>query len=324
MENIQTAETYLSQAIDAAEPESKYDTNVKWLLSDKQILAWILKFSVKEFSGIPIDDMINSIENDVEVGTRPVDAGLSNAQRITGDNTEDNIPGEGKIIYDIRFSVKMGMKFLINIEAQRTSDPHKLGYPLENRMMFYVARMVSAQKNTEFFHSDYGSLKPVVSIFICMDEDLEECEITEIGLNADTILGEARHSYNTNLMRGIIIRLRGNENLEKTGNDMIDMLEILLSQKDADKKKEELEEYGLNMTEELEGRISDMCNLSLNIREKGIQEGMKKGMEKGMKEERHNAIKRMLQNGFKKEQILSLGYTVSEYEAAEKELLVNA
>lgn len=241
-----------------------------------------------------------------------MDAGLSNALRITGGNTEDNVPGEGKIVYDIRFSVKNGMKFLINVEAQRSSDPRKIGYPLENRMMFYVARMVSAQKNTEFSHSDYGGLKPVVSIFICMDEGSGECEITEIGLNADTILGKPGRNYNTNLMRGIIIRLRDDENLEKTGNGLIDLLEILLSQKDADKKKEELEEYGFRMTEELEGRISDMCNLSLNIKEKG------------MKEERHNAIKRMIQNGYTKEQILSLGYMEPEYEAAEKDLLVHA
>ena len=87
-----------------------------------------------------------------------MDAGLSNLGRVNVSNTEDNIPGEGKIFFDIRFSAYHGetdMKFLVNLEAQRSSDPGKLGYHLENRILFYLARMISAQKQTEFFHSDY-------------------------------------------------------------------------------------------------------------------------------------------------------------------------
>lgn len=36
-----------------------------------------------------------------------------------------------------------------------SSDSAKLGYHLENRILFYLARMVSSQKQNEFFHSDY-------------------------------------------------------------------------------------------------------------------------------------------------------------------------
>ncbi|CDE69498.1 hypothetical protein [Jutongia sp.] len=49
--------------------------------------------------------------------------------------------------------------------------------------------------------------------------------------------------------------------------------------------------------------------------------GLEKGLERGRSEERMNAIRKMLQNGFNREMILSLDYSETELEAAEKELL---
>ena len=142
--------TNLSQTVDATnDTNSAYDTNVKYLLADKQILSRILKYTVDEFRDMDIEDIIGCIGDDIEIGTRPVDAGLSNLGRVKGTLTEDNVPGEGMIFYDIRFTAycrKNEMKILINIEAQRSSDSAKLGYHLENRIIFYLARMISAQK----------------------------------------------------------------------------------------------------------------------------------------------------------------------------------
>lgn len=155
-------ETYLAQAVAAADESGSYDTNAKFLLADKQILARILKYAVREFQDMEMEDIIFCISEEIEVGTRSVDPGLSNLGRIMESNAEDNVPGEGRIYYDIRFSAwhkGMEMKFLINVEAQRSTDPGKLGYHLENRILYYLARMVSAQKQTEFFHSDFDSLK---------------------------------------------------------------------------------------------------------------------------------------------------------------------
>lgn len=93
------AETYLSQAIEAVSPSgAEYDTNAKYLLADKQILARILKYTVKEFQDMSVEDIISSIGADIEVGTRPLDPGLSNLGRVNVAGTEDNVPGEGIII----------------------------------------------------------------------------------------------------------------------------------------------------------------------------------------------------------------------------------
>ena len=305
-------QTYLSQAVDAANDAVTYDTNVKFLLADRQILARILKYAVSEFQDMAIDEIMSCIGNDIEIGSKPLDAGLSNLGRIKDSNIEDNVPGEGIIFYDIRFTAYLRqseMKILIHVEAQKSSDPSALGYHLENRIIFYMARMVSAQKQTEFFHSNYDNLKKVRSIWICMDSSDEGDSIEELGFEKKSIFGNKTNLHNTDLMKGIIINIRSGENLKDSQNILINMLEKLFSQMDtAEKKRILTESYGMIMTADLEGRIQTMCNLSENIEAKGIE----KGIEQGIEEERTNAIKRMLKAGATKEQILSYGYTEKE------------
>ncbi len=324
--------TNLSQTVDATnDTNSAYDTNVKYLLADKQILSRILKYTVDEFRDMDIEDIIGCIGDDIEIGTRPVDAGLSNLGRVKGTLTEDNVPGEGMIFYDIRFTAycrKNEMKILINIEAQRSSDSAKLGYHLENRIIFYLARMISAQKQTEFFHSDFDNLKKVRSIWICMDHDETEDSIEEISLERKTVFGSKKNSYPADLMKGIIVNIR-NGKKQKSKNVLIAMLEELVSGKDAAEKKRILaDEYGMIMTAELEGRIQIMCNWSQTIEARALKIGMEKGMEKGVAkgiaEERKDAIERMLRANATKEQIISYGYTEEEYAEVENSLYVNA
>lgn len=55
------ADTNLAQAVEAANAASSYDTNIKFLLADKQILARILKYAVSEFKDMAIGDIMSSI-----------------------------------------------------------------------------------------------------------------------------------------------------------------------------------------------------------------------------------------------------------------------
>ncbi len=310
------ADTYLAQAVEVANAASSYDTNIKFLLADKQILARILKYAVSEFKDMTIEDIITSIGEDIEIETRPLDAGLSNMGRVNASSTEDNIPGEGKIVFDIRFTAyhkEAEMKFLINLEAQRSSDPGKLGYHLENRIIFYLARMISAQKQTEFYHSDYDSLKKVRSIWLCLNNSEDGDAIEEISLDRKTVFGNKVNPYDIDLMRGIIINVRSGKAIKDSQNILINMLEKLLSETSIEEKKRILtEEYGMIMTTELEGRMQTMCNWSEVI------------MEKSIEKERLNAIERMIQAGATKEQILSFGYTEKEFTEAESSLCANA
>ena len=328
-------ETNLAQTVNATNDSgSVYDTNVKYLLSDKQILSRILKYTVDEFQEMDIKDILGCIGDDIEIGARPVDAGLSNLGRVKGTVTEDNIPGEGIIYYDIRFTAypkKKEMKILINIEAQKSTDSGKLGYHLENRVLFYLARMISAQKQTEFFHSDFDNLKKVRSIWICMDSEEKEDSIEEIGFDRKTVFGNKRNSYHTDLMKGIIVNIRGEAEsspgkaIKKSQNVLIAMLEELVSRKDASEKKRILEEeYGMTMTTELERRIQIMCNWSESIIERERRAAKIEAKIEAGKEARKEALERMIRVNITKEQILSMGYTEAEYKEAESALYTNA
>lgn len=146
----------------------RYNENVCNTLADPQILAYILVNTLQEFSGWDVRDAISAI-GDVAVRQVCVDPGYSNLHKVVGEQTVDLVPGEGEVRYDIRFTVRYGkeqIRILLNLEAQKTTDAGRLQYHIENRIQYYLARMVSAQKNTEFTNDSYDDIKKAVSIFI--------------------------------------------------------------------------------------------------------------------------------------------------------------
>jgi predicted transposase YdaD len=178
---------------------------------------------------------------------------------------------------------------LINIEAQGITNAGTLKYHLENRIVYYLSRMVSAQKNTEFFGEDYDSIKRVRSIWICMDAEQNGDSINELRLVGKNIYGKKENFENLDLMRAVVVSIRKSENVEESKNQLIAMLEELLSGKDTNVKKENLKnKYGMVMSVEMERRVSGMCNFSdvlvYDAEERGIERGRKEGEERGRRE----------------------------------------
>ena len=273
-------QTNLSQSIDITENKAKYDESVKELFADKQVLAWILKYTLEEFGDDEIPEIMNHLSQPVISSIR-MEPGQTNRDKIEKQSEEDVVIGEGKIYYDIRFSAYHGkeqIKILVNIEAQKSTSPSKLGYHLDNRIIYYLGRMISAQKEVEFTKSEYDQLKAVRSIWICMDTADEEDSINRIRFVQEIVYGKEMNLANIDKVQGIIIRLRSNENVEKSKNILIAMLEELLRKEDAEKKKRMLsDDYGLVMDEEMERRVNSMCNLSEVLIEKGIEKGRAAG-----------------------------------------------
>ncbi|WP_051205811.1 hypothetical protein [Butyrivibrio sp. FC2001] len=269
-------ETNISQVIDLAAKRAQYDEIVKEILSDKQVLARILKYTLDEFKDAEIEDIIANIGDPVISKTR-MEPGYTNTQKVKKESEEDNVPGENKIFYDIRFSAYYGeelIKILVNIETQRTSKAYKLGYHLDNRIIYYLARMISSQKEVEFAHSDYDNLKAVRSIWICMDAANDEDSINRIRFKQDAIYGKEIEFPNIDKVQGIIIRLRKGQNLEKSKNDLIAMLEEFLGKDETEIKRKRLsEEFNVVINDETERRISEMCNLSQVLIDEGIEKG---------------------------------------------------
>ena len=61
------AETQLAKLIKVTNDRAKYDTQVKKLLANEAILAWILKTCTQEFSPYPPNEIIKCIEGKPEI-----------------------------------------------------------------------------------------------------------------------------------------------------------------------------------------------------------------------------------------------------------------
>ena len=272
----------LAGDLSLAESKNQYDDKVKRVLSNKIILAWILKYVTEEFTDMSVDEIKSCISSDIEVSEIGVVPGWTNRremEKIRGEAQEDAVPGEGEIYYDIRFSAYLKsreerIKLLINVEAQKAFYP---GYSLTTRGIFYGARMISAQKGTEFTGRDYDNIRKVYSIWICMNAPayignaMAEYRITKEDLVGN--ITEQRESYDK--LSVVIICLHETGGADCAGT-LHGFLNVLLSPvlAAADKEKLLTQDFGMKMEYELREELRQMCILSESIEEKGLERGI--------------------------------------------------
>lgn len=276
--------TNVADAAEAVSGKEQYDAQVKKLLSNKQILAWILKYTAEEFKDYSIAEIIEAIEGTPEIGTVPVNPGLvkvTDAENITGMSNEDNVPNEGKVMFDIRFYAvtkeKERVKLIVNVEAQKDYYP---GYDLVTRGIFYCARMLSAQLGTEFKASNYDEIKKVYSIWICMNAPEYAADtITKYSIRQENLIGEYCGKARYDLLSVVMVRL-GKRNPDEKTLKLQCLLNTLLSDKlnPGEKCKILSEDFGIQTVQEMEGEINFMCNLSDLIEEKGIERERENGI----------------------------------------------
>lgn len=275
-------EAYISKTIDSAKDKIQYDEHVRQILKDKGILAYILKYAVKEFKDYSIDDAKAAIDGEPEVAIRSV-----RPEAVSTLENESKIPGEGKMYFDILFYAVTNdgyrQKMYINIEAQKSFYP---GYDLVTRGIVYPARLISQQMDVEYTADNYDGVKKVYSVWICMNapekkhsykkvaDSIVEYSIKPTILYPHNATDDEIATGRYDLMSTVFINLNS-QNTINSKNVLISMLSTLLSDKiKADEKKQKLEkEYGIKMSKELESEVSSMCNLSEAIEERGIERG---------------------------------------------------
>ncbi len=327
----------IAQTIDVTETvkyRRRYDAAAKKLVSQKAILAYILKSTMEEFQDVSVkqiaEELIEgtpkvsmiavhqdttdapedsedsavpdaSVMLDISYTPDSSDAAdvapagqerigverMSGSDRIPVGSVESTSIREGTVWYDIHFKVCVPgtegepVEVIVNVEVQNHDLP---GYPIPKRAVYYVARLISAQRGEVFKDQEYGKIKKAVSIWICPDTALKRSDtINEYRFQEICRRGEYREEeQNYDLMRIFVLRLgdRG----EESEDQAVRLLSGLLSaEKTAAEKKEMLsEEFYIDMTEEIDQEVSRMCNLSEGIFEKGIQAGIARGMETGI------------------------------------------
>ena len=212
-------DTTIAKNIRVADEKACYDAACKRLLSEKIILAWIMKNCLEEYRDCDVDEIAEKyIEGIPQVGEAAVAPDESSqASMIHGTGNEDASLTEGTVTYDIRFLALAPVsgeliRLIINMEAQNDFYP---GYPLIKRGIYYCSRMISSQYGTEFTKSHYENIKKVYSIWICMNPPKKrENSITRYFLAEENLTGSVKErKSNYDLMTIIMICLGKEEKI---------------------------------------------------------------------------------------------------------------
>ena len=270
-------DTDIKMSVKATDTKAQYDNKAKQLIGHKIILAHILVNTVEEFKGMNPADVVQYIEGEPHIGSVPIDGGVTNVEKqekVIGLITENSEINEGMIRFDIIFYVRMqdGLsQIIVNVEAQK-AEPSS--YDILNRAIFYVSRMISSQKGRDFVKSNYNDIKRVYSIWICMNMD--EHSMSHIHLTRDDIIGSHNWKGDINLLNIVLVGLA--EDLpEKTEKyELHRLLGALLSSKlNVDEKLDIIgNEFRIPLESDIRKDVSEMCNLSQGIEERGVEKGL--------------------------------------------------
>lgn len=277
----------LKSDLTLAEAKAEYDAYAKQILAHKVVLAHILTSVVPEYTGMKPKEVIPLIEGTPrisEISVLPGETGepgelkasgdFGSFSMITGMNTENTVPNEGKIAFDIRFYAwhpdrKSQCKIIVDVEAQKQKPG---GYDIVTRGIFYNARQLSAQLDTEFEIPHYNKIKKVYSIWICMNVP-EELENTAVlyEMQPRDLIGTVKKKGRYDLLTVIEVNLAKQLAGEQDSLRLHRLLGTLLSPRLRPSEKTEIleQEYGIETTGKLREGMQSMCNLSEAIEEEG-------------------------------------------------------
>ena len=278
--------TPLAEDIHATDQNAQYDAACKKLLSQKIILAWIMKSCLDEYRNCDVKEIAEKyIEGTPQVGEVLIAPDETNAPRIRGISSQDTSLTESSSTYDIRFMALAPVsdeliQMIVNVEAHNKFKP---GYPLIKRAIYYCGRMLTAQNGTEFTHSEYQKIKKVVSIWVCMAPPNErKNSITRYHLTEENLVGSVKEQVQNYDLIDVAMVCLGGEGQENYSG-VLKLLDVLLSPKAGEAKKRQVlqDEFDIPMTETLEAEVHQMCNLSEGVMELGIEKGIEKGKVEG-------------------------------------------
>lgn len=270
-----------ASVLSTEEGKAKYDQTMLNVLSDKQVLAWILKRFVSEYEHLPLEEIETKyIEPETILVSK---AGVSrDSSRIKGLSEKDSTQMEGTIYYDIVFQAyypgneqeKIGL--YINLEAQADYYP---GYPLEMRGIYYGARRLTSQLKQINRETNYGCLQKVYSIWLCVGNvpAYESDTVTLYDISKNDIIGSVKRNKDFyDLLNVVIIRL--NDEAAPEDNTMKMLQTLFSNQLSKQEKLHALEKLGMRMNDSLEKGVGGSMNLSDYVELKGIEKGRRDGI----------------------------------------------
>ena len=262
------SQTSLNDALEATAKRERHDANAKVILSHKAILAWILKTCTSEFKDFAIAFIEQQcIEGPPDVGTAALHQNTVDADsRIEGLNTESSSVKEGRNTFDIRFSARVSdskqpIDLFINIEFQKETEKPK--YPITKGGIYYCCRMISGQYGTVFVHSEYGKLRKVYSIWICVQVTHEQMDtIVSYRLAPETVYGSPKYPKpeDYDLINTTIIGL--SPDFPESSSEIIRLLGAIFMPKYTLEEKQKCleQDFKIPMNHEMEEAMKEMSS----------------------------------------------------------------
>jgi hypothetical protein len=269
-------------SLQATEKAPQYDAASKELLANKELLAIILKYTVKEYADMTFQGIADCIEGDSITRVGSVAPGKEGGGRIEGVNAEFNVLGEVVSFFDLLFKAvnpklsneKVTCHLHIDFESQ--GDYHA-GYPLEKRGIFYMSRMISSQVPVPTGKTNYGGLEKVYSIWVCRERVPKRLQntmsvygVANLWNSRDIELNEGDYD----LMALVVLRL-GNPQ-EECREDIFRILNALFYPR-SKKAYEVLDEY-IDFSETLKMEVKKMVGLGESILREGFEQGIEQGI----------------------------------------------
>lgn len=174
--------------------------------------------------------------------------------------------------FDIVFYVhrKCGLtKVILNIEPQK-DEPSK--YPILNRGIFYVSRLISSQKYRDFKGQEYGDICEVYSVWICMN--MPENILCHIHLTQDDLVGEHKRDGDLDLINLVMIGVSNDLAEPDETHELLRFLGTLFSKGLTSEERISTMEEEYDIPSQVLGEeVETMCNLGEGIWEDAIAEG---------------------------------------------------
>lgn len=208
----------LLRKLSLVDKRAKYDKEALLILSDKRLMACLLKEVVPEVKYYSVEEIITFIDGEPRIDEVGLHPSSHSPSRITGNANESKILGEGTTRFDLWFNLDIPgndgtIRIIINVEAQNNENP---GYDIVTRAIYYACRLVSEQFETEFSGANYDGIKKVYSIWVCMPKEDRTNSVDSYSIERKQEYGECFcPTSRYDLLKVVMIRLGKEPTIDK-------------------------------------------------------------------------------------------------------------
>lgn len=276
--------------------EDMYDSLIKKLFRNKEIMAPILKMVVAEYKDCSLEEIIAYMD---DIALEEIPVSDIKSMQIKSDDTELSSVEEKVIRYDLHFKARnpklsnsISVYLHFNVEMQNDYRP---GYPITKRSIYYAAREISAQLGILTKTTNYSSVEKVYSIWICSSKRMPkklQNTVSRYHMVKEDIIGctkEPEEDYD--LIEIIEIR-RGDE---PSSEGILDYLDCI-----TEVNLPKIQNYSnVKWSEQLKEEGQRVAGFADSL----LRKTKKESREAGKEEEMQQNVRSMQQNGLSAETI---------------------